>query len=194
MKVSKTNIFFNLFGIVCLLLSVNHAVHFVSPLIRISQTPELPTDGNDITPLQFIDIAQYYQSYDWTEYDKDDFEDWLYMPETYPASLNQSENEGIPPFFGYDWDHYDPTDFPNWLDMPGSLPADFDADNATYIEDFIFENMDEDFKAELESTFNAEENPITMVISPFIFIYEMIWGLIFFAVAIILLIIGRSFQ
>jgi hypothetical protein len=194
---SKTRIFFNLFGVCCLLLSVSHAVHFVSPLLRISSAAELPENGDDITPLQFIDLIQYYQNYEWETYDQADFEEWLYMPATYPAdeyTLNQSEGDPIPPFYGYDWTNYDPTDFPNWLCMPDTLPATFNATNATYINQFIFENICPEFLEELENTFVPDENPLTMIISPFIFIYEMIYAVILFAISVIALILAKSFE
>ena len=192
---SKTRTFLTLFSIISILLSVSHIVHFASPLLEMTADPDIPESGDDMTAMEFLKMAQFFDEYDWEEYDSEDFPDWLYMPSEYPSELNASE-DALSPWAAYDWDSYDPNDFPNWMNAPAELPVDFDEDDE---DDFIITYMDEDYMNEVlelmgsetdteSGEISAEQTDITSFIHPL----EAIYGLIWIAVAVISLILSRS--
>jgi hypothetical protein len=164
----------------------------VNPLLEMSADPDIPESGDDMTAMEFLKMAQFFDEYDWEEYNSEDFPDWLYMPSEYPSELNASE-DAVSPWAAYDWDSYDPNDFPNWINAPAELPADFDEIDE---DDFIFTYMDEDYMNEIielmgfetDTEISAEQTDITSFIHPL----EAIYGLIWIAVAVISLILSRS--
>ena len=207
---SKAKTAFLSLGIICLLLCVSHLIHFLSPLLRLSDSvggsglSGIPEDGDDIdTPEEFFLLALSFENYDWDNYDKDDFPEWLYMPET-----EEVNNESDAIIFGaYAWENYDPEDFPAFLVMPEELPDDFDETDG----DWVFEYIDEDFIVELSAYAESfeegeeegsEEDMImqllfggsgsTGVSEPIINVYELVYALICFIVAIAFYWISRS--
>ena len=148
----KKNRIFLIWGfVICVLVSTNHIAHFVSPLLNLSGlfggtsgssgTSSIPEDtGDDMTAMEFVLMMMEFQEYNWSEYDQEDFPDWLYMPE----NISDFAESEFPVFLAYDWENYNPDDFPNWLTMPDELPEDFQpADIINYI--------DEDFYADVSS-------------------------------------------
>lgn len=108
--------------------SASHLLHFASPILQLSNNENgITTNPDNMTPVKFIELMVFYNDYNWSEYDSSDFPTWLYMPESYPTELNQTDNEPISPFWSYDWDNYNKDDFPSWILAPNEL-------NSTFIE------------------------------------------------------------
>lgn len=208
---SKTRLFFAMFSIIAVLLCVNHVLHFVSPLIQMStEEGEIPFDnetGDDLTTWEFLEMATFFENYNWSDYDVNDFPDWLYMPDEYPGGLNSSDNESVPPFFGYHWDVYNSEDFPNWLDMPDTLPTDFDRHDPEYVMDFIADHIDPEFMESMEdgmSDLADVENPedllsgdnfdLGSLLGSIISVWELVYGIVWLGIAIVLFIVSRSVE
>lgn len=209
---SKAKPFFAIMSIVAILLAVSHVIHFVGPLIQMSdEEGNIPQDtGDDLTTYEFLELAQFFENYDWANYNPDDFPAWIYMPD----ALNETEfvnddwnisQSGVPPFYGYDWDTYDPTDFPNWLIMPETLPTDFNRTSPTYVEEFVFDHIDpsyyeamEDAMSDLagidspEDALSGDNFDLGSAIGSIISVWELIYAILNIGAALIFFIISRS--
>lgn len=210
----KAKIFLAFASIIAILLATSHVLHFVSPFLELSQEVEsgdttwvgIPDDPDDFTANDLMQIVFIMNTYEWENYNANDFPDWMYMSTTYPSSLNASEGESVPVFMGYHWNSYDPDDFPEWMDPPATLPADFNSSDPEDVNDFTINYMDPDMRNDLAELMSQyEENPVifgtTMATTdslfsvlsiPFISFMELIYAIIFLAGAIVLFIISRS--
>lgn len=206
---SKARVFFAMLSIVAILLAVNHVLHFVSPLIQLGSmdeegTSDIADDGDDLTTFEFLEMASTFENYDWSNYNPDDFPDWLYMPDELPTTYNASE-VGVPPFYGYNWSNYNPDDFPNWLIMPDQLPSDFNATDPEYVMDFVGEHIDPTFVESMEdgmSDLADVENPedllsgdnfdLGSLIGSIISVWELVFAILNIGAALIFLVISRS--
>jgi hypothetical protein len=145
--------------IICAIMWANHLIRFIRPIMGLGDTlsgnsndsgsdiTNLPEDPDDLTPGEFAQLASSFQNYNWSEYNPDDFPDWLYM------NSSHSGNETVSPYSGYDWQNYHPTDFPSWLDMPATLPVDFDPENFD-----VFEYMNSDYQQQVMLAMASEQS------------------------------------
>lgn len=203
---SKPRLFFAMFSIIAVLMFVNHVLHFVSPLIRMSdESGGITEEGDDLTTWEFLEVATFFENYNWSEYNSEDFPDWLYMPSELPTGFNASNGDSVPPFYGYNWDEYDPTDFPNWLIMPTELPSDFNSTDPEYVMGFITEHIDPEFIESMEDgmsdlaevedpsdVLSGENFDLGSIVSSIISVWELVYGVIWLGVAIVLFILSRS--
>lgn len=203
---SKARLFFAMFSIIAVLLCVNHVLHFVSPLIRMSdESGDLTDDGDDLTTWEFLEMAAFFENYNWSDYNSEDFPDWLYMPDSLEG-FNDSDG-AIPIFYGYNWTNYDPEDFPNWLIMPSKLPSDFNSSDPEYVSQFIFEHIDPEFISQMEdgmSDLADVEDPsdvltgdnfdLGSIVGSIISVWELVYGVIWFGIALVLFILSRSVE
>jgi hypothetical protein len=192
LKTMKKNKFVILSGaIICLLLFCSHLVRFLGPALRYTDATNgvsvIPEDPDELdTAEEFMAMALYLQGYNFSEYSEDDFPEWLMMPTAAAVENNESL---LVPFGAYNWSNYNPDDFPSFLDMPEN-DTDIDESNP----EWILEYLDEEIKAELieyAATYEDSGDESSLIL-PLIDFYELVYGLIFFVVALIFYWITRS--
>lgn len=209
------SLLFSLGAIICLLFGTYHIISFVIPVTQLfggeTGNPEdllsedmIPDDPEDIEDgRDFILMYVYFMSYDYENYDKNDFPSWLYMPDTVNCSDDDDNSSScdVQPFGGYDWANYNSNDFPSWLDMPNSLPENFSAEDFNPL-DYMDEELLADVESEMENLEDLDESEMYLYLQygvtempsdPFAFISmvvdwnDLIYSMIFFVVAIALI-------